>query len=482
MADIRDRDHVYERDRSRADPYLPRRLYRSPSRSPSPDRLRYERRVPARFHDDLDSESSRSRRLDDYHPRRSVYHREDPRFSRPPPPLPRGRPVSPDYEPRREREPGGDYFRDRSPSPVVPRRPAALRRQSSLDTYDRPLGNDLHFLQREEYGPPARREDVLASYGAVPVEPRPRGVEFRDDESLVRGRPFPPPLRADHDRVREREIVRVSGRKSRDGESVTSRTISRTSGTGTSSDSSSDSSPSRATSVRSEYPKKGKTKIPGRLVSKRALIDLGYPFLDEGKTVIILKALGQDQIDQVLKVSEEYKKAELEVSAARSSSGNLVDDRRDEIYTIPPPPPPAAPTRDVEVVKETLVRNVSPSSRSYTTTSYPTGTSVSGSTYTGGGKLVLRPRSRSRSGREIRSEIKALEAELRAERRHRRRSRSGSLGRELVRVEKTADGQQIILSEERVEKVDEGYRGPRIERDRRGPPPALLRAMVKTLT
>ena len=28
----------------------------------------------------------------------------------------------------------------------------------------------------------------------------------------------------------------------------------------------------------------------------------------QGKTVVILKALGQDQIDQVLRVSEEYKK------------------------------------------------------------------------------------------------------------------------------------------------------------------------------
>lgn len=30
-----------------------------------------------------------------------------------------------------------------------------------------------------------------------------------------------------------------------------------------------------------EYPKKGKTRIPARLVSKRALIDLGYPFVEE---------------------------------------------------------------------------------------------------------------------------------------------------------------------------------------------------------
>jgi hypothetical protein len=34
-------------------------------------------------------------------------------------------------------------------------------------------------------------------------------------------------------------------------------------------------------STKSEYPKKGKTRIPVRLVSKRALIDIGYPFTEE---------------------------------------------------------------------------------------------------------------------------------------------------------------------------------------------------------
>lgn len=33
--------------------------------------------------------------------------------------------------------------------------------------------------------------------------------------------------------------------------------------------------------MKSEYPKKGKTRIPAKLVSKRALIDLGYPFFEE---------------------------------------------------------------------------------------------------------------------------------------------------------------------------------------------------------
>ena len=244
-------------------------------RQPSPDRVRYERRVP-RFHDDFESDNGHDA------PRRP-YYPDEPRFSRPP-----RRSPSPEYEPRRfvDREREREYVRERSPTPP-PRRPAPLRRQSSLDTYDRPRGNDLGFLERdpydrhrggglsfldrEEYGPPARREDVRASYGHAPVSRSrsraTRTLEF--DDEACRGRPAP-----DHDRVREREVVRVGHRGSR---SSVSRTRSGSSGSSTSRE----TSPSRATSVRSDYPKRGKTKIPGKLVSKRALIDMGYPFLDE---------------------------------------------------------------------------------------------------------------------------------------------------------------------------------------------------------
>lgn len=48
-----------------------------------------------------------------------------------------------------------------------------------------------------------------------------------------------------------------------------------------SSTSSSSSSEQTTVSVRSEFPKKGKTRMPARLVSKKAIIDLGYPFEEE---------------------------------------------------------------------------------------------------------------------------------------------------------------------------------------------------------
>jgi hypothetical protein len=39
---------------------------------------------------------------------------------------------------------------------------------------------------------------------------------------------------------------------------------------------------------RSEFPKRGKTRMPARLVSKRAIIDLGYPFEEEVRTPYII--------------------------------------------------------------------------------------------------------------------------------------------------------------------------------------------------
>lgn len=135
----------------------------------------------------------------------------------------------------------------------------------------------------------------------------------------------------------------------------------------------------------------------------------------------------------------------------------------------PPPPPPAA-----EVVeKRTIIRDVSPA-RSYTT-------SASGTTHTSAtpylvdvrrreeiseevpvGPLALvhpsRSRSRSRSHREIRSEIKDLERQLHA-------SRRGE--RELVKAERLSSG-ELVLYEEQIEKIEEPRRGVRIEKDKKG--------------
>lgn len=199
------------------------------------------------------------------------------------------------------------------------RRPQAPRRTSSFDGFDRAPISRLY--EKERYGPPARRQDYRPPAPAAQVPlPRNRGLPpperrtyddmpFYDEIKIAE-----PDRYGDDDfhnypeRIREheleREVVRTT-RRDRD-RSRDSRATATTSATGTTirgrskrshsrthstvtSQSRSSSSSSRSSSrssrsrntVRSEYPKKGKTKVPARLVSIRAIIDLGYPFIEQ---------------------------------------------------------------------------------------------------------------------------------------------------------------------------------------------------------
>jgi hypothetical protein len=320
--DIRERfeeddDHVYVRRTTNANarpasrPAAPRdreSYERLSSVGPSDrDRERYRdrewdhgRRFRGRDGDDevVIRERSRSRER-----RRVVYDDE------PGPPL-RRRPVSPPPagEFRRHVSPPADFRRRpvspprgeveveksrvviekeryRSPSPG-PRGapPRLIRRQSSLDTFDRRPAKRYWERDRDEYGPPARREEPrVPHYVDIPLPrtkalPPPRVYAEREyvDEIQVSDphRYGDEDFHAYPERVREREIVRTRRRtRSRDSR-VRRRSRS-------SSSSSSSSSGGTALTVKSEYPKKGKTRIPARLVSKQALIDLGYPFVEE---------------------------------------------------------------------------------------------------------------------------------------------------------------------------------------------------------
>ncbi|KAI1399976.1 hypothetical protein F4819DRAFT_487988 [Hypoxylon fuscum] len=457
---------------------------------------RFERRPPRPWDDDFPQKR---------------YHDDGPRFRRSPPP---------DLERRIVLDRARDREREyRQPSP--PRRPGQLiRRQSSLDTFDR--RPPPRFYEKEELDLPPRRGD----YRPEPQKPIP----------LPRSRALPPPrIYAERDvdeirisepdrygdeeyhayPIREREIVTSRRRRdssaSRDkhrgrGGSVRSRSISRTS---TVSDDSSSSGGTSITvksaaksikSVKSEYPKKGKTRIPVRLVSKRALIDLSYPFVEEGNVIIVQMALGQQNIDDLLKLSEDYKKAEQEVNAARSVPGDVVEERRDFFalpppppsFIAPPPPPPVyhtaapiapSPPAPVEVVKETFVRQSSPtrtarSHRSHSTSTTRTPVIIEPREYSEEvpvGPLALYDERR-RSDRDIQMEIARLEAErdlLKTERRHhhhshsRHRSHSHSTDRELVSAERLPSG-ELVLYEEQVERIEEPRRGVRIEKDKKG--------------
>lgn len=270
---------MYERDRDRYGDERVRyeeddRYYRGGSsrhRDLSVDD-RYERRVSRPHEDDIVIRDSRR-----------VYYDDEPRPARhrsPPPEIERDRRVVIERE------------KVRSPSP--PNRPAFLRRQSSLDTFDRrPRG----YYEEERYGPVVRREEFRPRpYEPIPL-PRTRALppprRFAERESYDEIRVSDPDYYGDEEfrpypeRIREREIIRTKKRdhspstrssRSRSHKTSSVRSHSRSS-IGTSSSSS--SSGGTTVTVKSEYPKKGKTRIPARLVSKRALIDLGYPFIEE---------------------------------------------------------------------------------------------------------------------------------------------------------------------------------------------------------
>lgn len=114
--------------------------------------------------------------------------------------------------------------------------------------------------------------------------------------------------------------------------------------------------------------------------------------------------------------------------------------------------------------KRTVIREVSPARSYTTTTSGTTGTvyerrEISEEIPIGPLAVAGRRRSRSRSRKNIRNEIKALEAELHA--------RKHGHSRDLVRAEQMPDG-AVVLYEEKVEKIEEPRRGVRIEKDKKG--------------
>ncbi|KAJ2976196.1 hypothetical protein NUW58_g8147 [Xylaria curta] len=64
---------------------------------------------------------------------------------------------------------------------------------------------------------------------------------------------------------------------------------------------------------------------------------------------------------------------------------------------------------------------------------------------------------------------------------HHHNLHSHSRDRDLVRAERLPTG-ELVLYEEEIERIEEPRRGVRIEKDKKGPPPKLMRAMLATLT
>jgi len=292
----------------------------------------YYRRAPAPARES--SERPRRRFVDEddvvVRERSEVKYRDGPDFLR-------RRPSPPDSEIDRRIFYKREQERRRSPSPPRPRRPGQMvRRQSSLDTFDR---KPTRYHERE-YSPPRRGGDYrVPPYQPIPLPrskalPPPRVYAERDfyEEIEVadehRHRHGEDDFHGHPEKIHEKEIVHTRRRRSVSRSSRRRhRSRSQSSSSSSSSGGTSLTATTRTTRTTNEYPKKGKTRIPSRLVSKRALIDLGYPFVEDGNVVIVQKALGQQNIDDLLKLSEDYKKSELEVMAARSSAGDVVEER-----------------------------------------------------------------------------------------------------------------------------------------------------------
>ena len=131
-------------------------------------------------------------------------------------------------------------------------RPGLMRRPSSLDTHDR--------KPMSRY-PERIREEVIP----VPAPPRRRSPprwrsppRFQERDYYEDIRIAEPEIYGDEEfrGYREREISRV--RRNRSPSTVVEERIE-----------------------EREFPKKGKTKMPARLVEKKAIIQLGYPFEEE---------------------------------------------------------------------------------------------------------------------------------------------------------------------------------------------------------
>ncbi|KAJ5907669.1 hypothetical protein N7495_000351 [Penicillium taxi] len=166
-------------------------------------------------------------------------------------------------------------------------RPRLLRRQSSLDTFDRIPRHKMETLEIRD------RERVRMPH--VPAPP---------------GRPG---------RVREvYEDIRIAEPDTYGDEEFREMRRSR--------------STVRHRHEEKPYPRKGKTRMPRHMVHLHAILDLGYPYKEEEETIVIQKALSKDQIDEVINLSREFRRPShreteyIEVPSPRRTTEHLVVD------------------------------------------------------------------------------------------------------------------------------------------------------------
>ena len=228
---------------------------------------------------------------------------------------------------------------DRNRGPAAPR-PGLLRRQSSLDTFDR-RAPPRHGYEREDYR--------MAPYNPVPLPYR-RDQRFGDEYERERYRDYEQP--EDYREVeiqRERSVHRHRPKSHKSAKSSKAKTVTtRRSSSSSSSSSSSFQEVHKEESIHESIHggtasvhetidkrfKKGKTRMPKRLVRREAIMDLGYPYDEEADFFVLRIALEKEQIDEVMRISESYKSGE-------KKTVYEYKEKIDEAPAIFPPPEPA---------------------------------------------------------------------------------------------------------------------------------------------
>ncbi|KAH7120941.1 hypothetical protein B0J11DRAFT_532974 [Dendryphion nanum] len=371
-----------------------------------------------------------------------------------------------------------------------PARPQYIRRQSSLDTFDRRPTQRYGEYDRREYD---RREydrrelDRESEWRPptntpipLPIRERRRSPSrpaYRDDdfEEIRYEREQREPRGAEREEYREVEVRRSKSKRAR-SRSRAARSIAATSVRSSSASSFEEIEP-----VRANVGRRGKTRLPKRLAKVQAIIELGYPYEDEGDFIIVKRALEKEHIDEIIKISENYKEERT----------TYVYEEKQEIVDIPPPPPPPIqefvapppppqsvhyahsvvaapppPPQSVHYAQSVLVAPPPPQSVHYAQSVRSVSPSRHGhevyeerieeSNHIGGPLTVLVPEERReerrlvhrerdyRSEREIKDEIRALETE-----------------RRMLKYERESDYEVIERREPRREVV-------RVEKDRKG--------------
>ncbi|KPM38171.1 hypothetical protein AK830_g8420 [Neonectria ditissima] len=109
------------------------------------------------------------------------------------------------------------------------------------------------------------------------------------------------------------------------------------------------SSSGSTVSIEETYPKKGSTRIPKRLVHAQAISDLRYPYEEKGDLFILGKALGQENIDELLRLSESYLK-----SNTKPESGNAGEPSYASNYIAVPARETGLDKRDTKSIEDEI--------------------------------------------------------------------------------------------------------------------------------